>query len=1034
MNKKIITGILSFFLLTGNIATATEAVDYSEELAVLEALLSECEIMNIPTDYEQVNYAVIKRFESLLNEDIKSSHPATETNIGYMNELYLEAKENLEAYIAGEKSPYYINKPDMSKLEWEGSRMYSEEQPVISIGAGHFDMAKQDIDLFPDFELDNIQIEIGPTSLTQDFYGWSESDVGSLDGYKERTFVNGDYAMHFVNNTKKTERVFLGCYQVMSGKPNTRYMFGCSSKGESVDKLWISLNDYSDRNDLTASSYWKKNTFYHTTAEDGKLWFRICCEDIANVYLDDFFVYELDSEGNPVGENLLYNPGVESDDCYYSSMANVTKVLEKAEENSIKVCLLISPHYFPNDLDEDIYGNDGFIKYNINAPVAREIIKNYLDVLLPKVSGFESIDSICLTNEPTFSTMNFYDFYNPLFKEYLKETHKDISVLNKRYNSNYTDFNEIDMPKDLSAYDAVCYDWIEFNDKTFTEWHKWLAGIVKSYMPQIPVHSKVMGYFARGEEKDTRAELMRGTDIEYFNEFSDYAGNDTWDFTNDINLYYNTMLLYDYQLSVTKKPVYNSEDHIVEDREKDFSPKQRKHMRNNLWMGAVHGRSMSSIWVWAKSNDKTSALYNSIAYRPDVTAEIGKTHLDIIRNVYDVSKLQQSKPRTAIFYSKPSRLYNENHSQKLLWTYKALLNMGEKVGVVSDNSIELLSDYEVLVIPNATNCKQATLKAVEAFIKNGGKVIYTDEIFVRDEYNNALNNSAVVNAACVYNSDSEAQTRTALNAEMKKIGGTVVEFVDADTEQPVENLDWQYTVENNNLLLTVTSLEFDTTKNLALYVDGKRIIRMKECISGKDIGDTVVLEGYTPQLIKVKLPKIIPHDINTISVDTQNSLIKWDYTTDENATANVYFVEDNGIKTFRKTVTGNEYSYSKPGTYAVYALDKKYLESEGKIVTVTEDVPFVISCKNKSLTNSGVSAEIKVVNNSETVNAGEICVKVYDAEDNLVGYSFTKLTLFPKAEDSFKVMFTTRKTPEKIEIYAVDSTISNNICSNVIDE
>ena len=68
----------------------------------------------------------------------------------------------------------------------------------------------------------------------------------------------------------------------------------------------------------------------------------------------------------------------------------------------------------------------------------------------------------------------------------------------------------------------------------------------------------MMGYFATGAEDANRKKLMQGTDLDYFDTFSDYAGNDTWDFMSDINLYYNTMFLYDYQRSVTKKPVYNS--------------------------------------------------------------------------------------------------------------------------------------------------------------------------------------------------------------------------------------------------------------------------------------------------------------------------------------------------------------------------------------------------------------------------------------------------------------------------------------------
>jgi len=1029
--RKIISLLIAANMFFAGAVYAEESVDYSAQLAELEKLLAECERLGIPTDYERVNYSVIKRFESLINDDIANGHPAAEQNILYMDELCEETESNLTAYISGDKEAYKPLRPDMTNTDKNGSVVYSGSQPVFSVGYGHFGMARNDIDKFSDFGMTNMQIEIGPTYLKPDFYGWSEQIAGESDATGSRELVNGDYAMRIVNNTPYTSGSYLRYYKKIECKPGTKYKFGCFTKGENLDGIWISINNFSDRNFLTTSAYWKEHSFTYTTGSEQKeLTFSICSEDITNGYLDDFYVYELDESDAPKSDNLVTNPGLEIDNCYSVSTDYVVKTLEAAEKNNIAVCLLISPHYFPTNLDEEVYTDkSGFIKFNINHPDAKEVIENYIRALMPTVQGYDSLDSICISNEPTFSTINFYDFYNPLFREYLKKKHGDIDTLNGKYNSDYDDFSDVNMPTDLTGHDAVCYDWIEFNDRTFTDWHKWMVSIIKEYLPDVPVHAKMMGYFANSKDDNARSKLTQGTDLEYFDEFSDYAGNDTWDFMSNINLYYNTMLLYDYQLSVTGKPVYNSEDHIIEDRSTDFSENQRKHLRNNLIMGAVHGRSMSTVWVWDKSTDTSSALYNSIAYRPDVAAEAGRKSLDLMRFNDEIARLQQEKPKTAVLYSKTSRLYDESYMEKLLWTYISLVNMGEKVGVVSDNSIDLLSGYGVLVIPGASNCTAETLETVKKFAQSGRKVIYTGDALSADEYNNPIDNSFVSEFGYLYNSYNADAVDKSLYSAMRECGRAQLYFIDADTGERAEKLDWQYSAGKNNILLTVTNLEYDSTKNLVLYMNDEPVSNIKDCFTGEQGIETVSVEGYTPRLMSIRIPKQLTLEIDNISVDRENSIIKWNYRTDKYFGANIYSVLNDGTLSFKGTVRANQYSCTSPGTYLVTALGEDMFESKGRMITVTENAPLQVSCASYKISGDSISAVVQVSNKEEKLNTGVTCVIAKDSAGNTVGSAYMKLNLFPGKTDSFNVTVPTVKKASEIEIYAVDSVISQNLCS-----
>ncbi len=1029
--KKIISLLIAVNMIFAGVVYAEEAIDYSAQLAELEELLSKCERLKIPTDYERVNYSVIKRFESLLNEDIADGHPAVEQNIAYMDDLYEEAKENLLGYISGAEKPDKIEKPDMMNTSVSGSLIRSDGQPIFSIGYGHFNMARADLDYFPDFGLTNIQMEIGPKHMAVNFYGWNEQIAGGADASVEREYINSDYVMHLINNTPRTNHVFMRLYRTVPCTPGTTYKFGCRARGSAVDNIWVSLNDFNDISYLTGSSYWKEQSFYYTAGENQtKLTFSICANGITDAYLDNFFVYEVDSSDTVVGENLVANPGLDGADRYVSAAKFITDALVSAEKNNTAVSLLISPHYFPTNLDAEIYtDNGGFISFNVNHPKAREVIENYLRTLIPLVVGYKSLDNICLSNEPTFNTMNFYDFYNPLFREYLKEVHGSIETLNEKYNSDYTDFNEINMPTDLKDYDAICYDWIEFNDRTFADWHKWMAGIIREYLPDIPLHSKVMGYFAFGKDDAERTHLMRGTDFEYFNEFSDYAGNDTWDYMNDMNRYHNTMFLYDYQMSVTKKPVYNSEDHNIQNGSEDFTPNQRKHFRNNLLMGAVHGRSMSSVWVWDKGED---SLYNSIAYRPDVAAEAGKTSLDLMRYNSEFARLQQEKPKTAVFYSKPSRLYDANYSQKLLWTYMALVNMGEKVGIVSDNSIDLLYGYDVLVIPGATNCKAETLEVIRKFADRGGKIVYTGNVLRADEYNNPLDSSFIEDVGFSYTSYSSYFVNSGLYDAMKNAGRCKLYFMDADTGRRAENLDWQYSVKNDSIMLIVTNLKYNNTKNLVLYMDDKPVTNIRDCFTGEQGIETVSVDGYTPRLMSISIPKPLTLEIDNISVDREEKIISWDYRTDKYFGTNIYSVSDRGTLNFIETVETNKFSYSLPGTYLVRALGVNMKETEGRLVTVTDEMTLTVNCEEYKISDDTVFAKVQVENNTDKLNVGVVFVKAYDAEGKVVGYSSFKLNLFPYKTDTFKVNVPTDSTASKIEIYAEDSSSSGNIISEIL--
>lgn len=729
-----------------------------------------------------------------------------------------------------------------------------------------------------------------------------------------------------------------------------------------------------------------------------------------------------------------------------SALSNLKTRLEDAEKNNIGITLLISPHYMVEGLSDEVYNNNSksyFLKYNINHPEAKEILDLFVPTLVSQLKDYKALTSICISNEPMFFTNEYYDFYNEDFQKYLKEVHGNIANLNKVYGKNYSDFSEVNMPTSSDwttthTYTAVDYDWMEFNDKVFADWHDWLAEMVRNNLPGVPVHTKMMGYFEDGDSSSAndRKMLARGTDLEMLSANMDIAGNDTWDYMTNTKKYYRSMFLYDYQYSVLNKPVFNSEDHIIPDRDTTYNANQRKHLVNNLWMGATHGRSMSSMWIWEryKSGGSTDFI-GSVLHRPDCVAAVGKTSLNLQRLNSEVKEIRQDSPKVALFYSKPSRLYHSDTMSKIMETYTALVNSGVKVGIVSDKSIDKLSQYDALVIPNAINGTDEAYDAIVKFANNGGRVLckvsslLSFDTFSKDEYNNGRSNTELKNSSDRINSLSNLDTK--IREFVNSCGLGEVTLLDSNGDAP-KNLDWTYTIDNRGILINITNLEYDTTKNLTVYYNGTELENMTDLISGKSGIQTVALEGYTPQLLSYNF--VVDPDIEIMNISNENGSIKWDYSTENNIGANIYLLDRDGNANLVETVSGNEYVYSVNGTYVVRAI-RDTQESTGRIITVTgnsDDMSITLNKISKSA--SSLHCNITLTNNERTYTTGVVAVRVLKEDGSVDNQTFNKITLAPGESTDFGNTMGISEDAVSVEIMTVDSTVSNGVMSNKIEK
>jgi len=659
----------------------------------LKGLIDECEKKDIPVHYEKIDWRVIEKFADYVSVDIgykdfSRIYYTEETT----DELYQTAKANLEAYLSGEKESVDVPKYVTSETKIDGKsvlatvEMNGEEfiRPVFFVGYGHFAESRKDIPIFSDFGANTIQTEIGPSRvLKRD--GWNytvyNNAIASAQGVSEEK-KDGDYSLKITFSSKKAPNVYVTLHQTIEVEPGETYVLKGKAKSVSSNRLWVSPDDFESKIDLSGSYEWKEFSGEWTAPSDRTSTIvRILTDDITQAaYIDDVFFGKKDSDENLLSDGSFekYNEMKFVFDEDSASYQTLLETLEKAEEYNQAVSLLISPHYFVDAL-ADFYGfrteQGGFLKYIVNHEEALKLIELYLREFIPRIKDYECIDNICISNEPQMFANKNEEFYINDWHEYLKELYNnDIALLNNAYGSAYTSFAAIHMQTDRNV-PGKNYDYKIFNDKMFGKWHKFMADIVKELAPEIPLHSKIMGYTASNYSGGMN---YNGTGFEEYYGYLDLNGCDYWNYLDDNRGPLVKEMWYDYMNSFKEVPVINSEDHIIPDRNLNYSPEVADYISQDIYQGAIHGRYMSDIWVWEKylpGISNSTDFIGSISDRPDGMAKIGKATLDLNRLAYEITALQNEVPEVGIIYSNADMLNNVNGMRAAYEAYEASLEI-----------------------------------------------------------------------------------------------------------------------------------------------------------------------------------------------------------------------------------------------------------------------------------------------------------------------------------------------------------------------
>lgn len=640
-------------------------------------------------------------------------------------------------------------------------------------------------------------------------------------------------------------------------------------------------------------------------------------------------------------------------------------VLEKCEDNNIAVSVLISPHYFPEFLLEKYpemrVTEPGFIKYDVTNTKAREVLKDYINVLIPMIKDSKALHSITLTNEPEFHSVavTANSELTQKWHGYLEELYGNISTLNDVYGENYSCFEEVDMPRsETESYypnddsSAVYGDYINFNCKVFGDFHKMLAETIRTIAPNIPLHTKMQNpifvtesYGSGGSREIT----YRGNDFEYLSEFLDINGNDSVShyYTNHWFRDLEKSLFYDMQTSVKDVPVYNSEEHLQWAGNTYIGPEVATQAYNDLWQGAIHGRSASTMWIWDRTYVTSSDNYNSILQRPDVLANVAKAGFDMNRLSKEITCIQQKSADIAIFYSSNSRNFEKSYLATLNTVYNNAVMSGQKVQFVTDLTIDNLDNHTMLILPNAVSAYDNTVAKIAEFAKKGGKILLVgSDNLIYDEHKRCISSGVryddlvYINSNSSYAALSKRESNVLNGGEIKikmkewfaENGKNKIRVTD-ESFNDLDNVEWQWGYDGDDLIVNISNYSWKDISGAKILVDGILTCNMIDLINGEELQNTMTLSAHVPRLIRIIDGKIYSHKLKfeTGGIFTGNP-------------------EGKNAKVSAEIVNGSEEDAEIVLSAAVYK-GKKLLSvvSESKIVTaeatadmnVTSDFPIV---------------------------------------------------------------------------------------------
>ena len=419
-------------------------------------------------------------------------------------------------------------------------------------------------------------------------------------------------------------------------------------------------------------------------------------------------------------------------------------VAARAAKANVAVNLLLSPHYFPRWALEKwphLAGcGGGFFKYCTYADEAKDLIKRYLQIVIPHIRGNPALHSVCLSNEPETHVYGGCPVLRREWPIWLRRRHGDIAALNREMATAYRSFEEVPMPAGSTgnARSRILAEFVRFNTEQFAKWHEWMADCIHGMAPEMQIHSKISvgGVFNDSDP------ILYSVDPEAFGAFSNFNGNDSSDYcaifarvSRWSHGWWNMEAAYDWQRASNDKPIFNSENHIHRASRAEFVP--GAHTRTVLWQNAIHGQAATTLWRWDRDfDDGKGQPIGLILERPECLEAWAHAALDISRLANVIASIQNLPPSILVCWQRPAVLEGRASTEDFFACYRSAAFLGQQVGIVTEDALadfgrtgvtrRPLDGARVLLFPSARDVPDSVSAGLKRFATSGGVVVYAD--------------------------------------------------------------------------------------------------------------------------------------------------------------------------------------------------------------------------------------------------------------------------------------------------------------------
>ncbi len=496
--------------------------------------------------------------------------------------------------------------------------------------------------------------------------------------------------------------------------------------------------------------------------------------------------------------------------------------LAKAYKSGVLVDLLISPHYTP-DWAKSKYPKlyphlGGFLRVNIFNNTVNNILSRHINTIVEKMGDEPGLWSLCMANEPVAFIWTQVPEIRSLWENYLKDKFKTIENANIKWNTTFADWSEVPAylqpPRTPFPQEPVLFDWMRFNDQTFSKWLVGLSDTTKlalkeNGIQEKPTHMKAI------DRSLKQFDLIQGIDHYYLSQYFDMNGMDGGASPAKVNSESNYAIdatqvtLHNIMLrSARMLPVVNTENHLLRDRDNnDVLP---GHVRAGMWLQLLTGQHGSTAWSWERRDNVDNNIFKGLfKYRPLQTEEYVRTGLDAMRLMPYIASLAEAKPEVGILYSRASLLRNQDSMAAFTSCVAAFNELGINYAIIPEQMLETdefsrkLPSVKVIILPGTTHVTDKALDGIDYFLKMGfhsntaAAILIGNDVAKFNEYaqsrkHNIFNDTAVtaLNLDQYESNIFPDKIKTAL-----KSIGTYGEYqlIDSETNKPVKGIFYRYT-------------------------------------------------------------------------------------------------------------------------------------------------------------------------------------------------------------------------------------------------